>query len=347
MTRQAAKWGLLLKPISDGIKQTNVELTKVASKMIEGVLYADRFYAHDQTHWNQAMANIAVPQGIIGDFDVSPVPSVNDCVSVSAMRYYKDAANTLTGDVAVAQRVSFTRDATKNQIHTVHLIASTGSFGITSGVASVASFSSTYGADAGPALLSVPVLGVINIQAAPGAAAVVTGAEITPVLPDGTFMQERGDVPAGQIIELLGGILFNAPLLACHVGGIPRKVFATFTSQKLVLQPAADIIKGTLQETGAVIKFPAPGDKSSKAAPTGNVEWSGSIEEYVVSAQASKDFTRKRVGYLRIYRDSNNTAEYREGAVVYTTRGENPVDISAALTSTLAFTGSGPLEWNT
>lgn len=341
MARQTGKFGQVLIPLNDGALNTNVELTLEATKEIQGVTYTNRFYGHASKHWNGSKAPSFRPQGFIGSVDVSPVASVNDTVSITACQYYADNGSAQT---MAAQRQALVRDATKNQIHAITVNAATGSIGVTTGVASVASFSDTFGADAGPALLSVGKLCAVEIRLTPGAAGVVASGDICVTNLAGELVQERADVPSGEIFYLHGGVLFSSALRACHTGNIPRKVFATFYSQTAVLAALAHTTKWGVSMTSASTTLPAQGDAAANADVSGPPAWTCTFERYAVDQQLSKLMMNTRYGFVRLYRD-RNVAEYREGAVIITGLTEN-VDQGAADTEAITMTGNGPLEWN-
>ena len=346
MARKTDKMTRLVVPIDDGILNTNVELTLVASQEIEGQTFVNQMFTHVMDHWNDTIDPPSyTTQGLLEGADVSPVASVNEMVSVGRFSLVADNSGTVI--VSPGGRVSLTRDATKRQVQTITVNAATGSIGVISvisGVASVASeFSSTYGDDAGPALLSVGKLGVFNAYLVPGSSAAVAGTELSPLLPDNTtLMVEFSDIPGGEVINVLGGVLFNETLLDCHVGKIPRKVYATFRSQKFSMQRLADLLKMTINETGAVIEMPACEDIGSQAAPSDAPKRAGTLEKYAVDFKTCKMVGRKRTGFIRWYRDSNVLTKYQEIAVVWTSRAET-LDKAAASTESVGWTGNGPM----
>jgi hypothetical protein len=340
-TRQTGKWGQIMLPLNDGALSSNVELTLAASKTIQGTEYANRFFGHANTHWNQAKTMQFRIQGVVGSVDISPVASVNDTVSVGAFNYYGDDGAVMT---AAAQRQALTRDGTKNQIHMLTASIASGSIGITAGVASVASFSDTFGADAGPAYVSINKLVLAEIRLTPGSAGVVAAADINVTNLAGELVQDRSDIPTGEIYALQGGVLLSSALRGNKTAGATRKVYATFYSQMNVLAALGHTTKCSMTMSSASVEMPAQGDSAAMADVSGPPKWSGSFERYAVDSQLYELAFNTRYAFLRVYRDRTDTTKYREGAIIITGLSEN-IDQGAAILETLTFQGNGPLDF--
>ena len=336
--RQTGKFGQIMIPLNKGTLNSGVKLTLNASKKLGAYTYANRFFSSTATHWNKAENPTFVLDGLVGQVDVNPVLSVNNTVSIGIVQAYVGGVLVTTA----AQRLTLARDATKNQHHTAAVNAA-GSFAITTGVASTASFSDTYGADAGPALVSVGRMVAVDIRLTPGAAGVVAEADICVTNLAGTLIQERSDIPSGQIYALDGGVLLTDELLECHVGGVPRDVYATFYSQSNVLAPLGHTTKVSTAMTRATVELPAMCDDAADADFSGPPKWSGSFERYAVDPQMHRLAYETGYGYIRLKRNKNDT-DYREGAVLITGLSE-PIDQGSANLETVTFSGSGPLNY--
>jgi len=336
--RQTGKFGQIMIPLNEGTPNTNVKLTLAPSKKLGPYTYVKRFFGHTATHWNNANEPTFVLDGLIGEVSVKPVVSVNDTVSIGVVQAYVGGVLVTT----TAQRLTLTRDAAKNQHHTAAVNAA-GSFAITTGVASMASFSDTYGADAGPALVSIGRVVAVDIRLTPGVAAPVAEADIFVTNLAGALIQERSDIPSGQIYALDGGVLFTDALVECHVGNVPRDVYATFYSQSNVLAPLGHTTKVSTAMTRATVELPAMCDDAVEADFSGPPKWSGTFERYAVDPQMHRLAYETGYGYIRLKRNKNDT-DYREGAVLITGLSE-PIDQGSANLETVTFSGSGPLNY--
>jgi hypothetical protein len=340
--RKTGKWGKLMLPVNDGVPNTNVELTKVASQDIGGQTYANLFYAHAQTHWNKAKPITVTLQGILGEVVVTPGVAGDDVV-VGPMRYVKDDAGSILTTARTS--IALTRHATDHQQHTIQIVMASGSVVATAGTGH-SIFTDSFGGLGGP--ISVPVANLLvqNIQLEPlSVATVVTGTEIGNglTLTTGVLVQERADMPTFEIIPLDGGVLLTAIPLACHVGAVGRKVYATFYSQKTCLDTAAHTTKWSTSTSNPVTTMPAQGDTGVEADSSGAGTTTGSFELYATSELLNKLVVNKKRGYVRLYRDRNET-QYREAAVIFTSIGDS-CDQGAAMLETVAFTVDKNIEW--
>jgi hypothetical protein len=340
---KTGRYGKIQAPVNDGILFTNVALTKVASITIGNKVYVNRFFQHASGYWNgnPAYKPTFRLQGIIGEASITPT-GVNNEVSVNGFNYYKDngAVQTAAADASV----TVTRPAgAVAKWNLIILTLSTGAISAVAGTdAADATFLNTFGTGAGqiPVVTSDQIIiGAVKLTSS--SAAAVSPSEITYVDGNNVLLQERSDIPGGKENLLEGGVMFDQALLACHTGGTTRAVYATFYSQESVLADVADLINWKLSSSSGVTTMPGKGDNPAYAEVSSTETTTGSVSKYMVG-RGMFDLFRKRVGYLKLFQDDRDSAEYYEAAVVWSSFDEN--NDESAIVNNLNFTVNGFLE---
>jgi hypothetical protein len=338
--RKTGNFGQLVLPVGDGTTSTNVALTKSASKTINGTTYTDRFFGHAMTHWNPAKPMSVSLQGILGSVDITPTASNNE-VSTSAFQYKKDNSGVQTA--AADASVTVVRPGS-GKVNWNLIIAdlATGAITAVQGTDGDAHVD-TFDAAGGPPLVAVDKIIVGAVKFTSSTAGVVLPSEITISLSTGALIQERADLPAQEIIPLDGGVLLSEALPACHTGPLPRKAYATFTSQKNFLATVGHTTKWTFSGTRPVVSLPAQNDISASKAPSGPMDTKGTFARFATDADMFKLAYHKGQGYVKMYPDKNETG-YFEAAVVITSFGQG-AEMGAGSMTDLSFDVNGNIEW--
>jgi len=342
MERKTGKYGTVLVPQSSGVLMSNVELELVASKEIMGEIYANRFFAKTGAFFNGEKPLSVRLQGIIGAASIMPA-SGDDKAASSAFNLFKDAG--AKTPVAANAAVAISRAATGKTCWNLIVVntdtAVVSAVKGTDGDALVESF----GAEAGKIPLAQEDEIVLGVVKAPNGAAPVTQADILYRLSDGTALQERSDAPKFDVLHILGGVLLQDELLACHDNGagvaVPRKVYATYWDMDLI--ELGHTTKWSLAASNPTTKMPAQNDLVAPATPSGPPEWSGDFERYAVDPALFKLTFNIRFAIVKLYQD-RNVEEYFMGAVIVKDWGQS-CDQAGAIMDTLSFEGTGVLEW--
>ena len=350
------RYGKLKSAINDGVAFTNQALTPVASKVIGGKTYTNRFVTlPGQTHWNknpEKKATFCI-QGIIGETTVTP-GAANDKISVGALSYYKDNTRTngvLTVSTAAANTaVAVTRPSAGTAIWVAILLdIAAGTFSALSGkevtgtrTALVSEFGDPSSGTAGAMpLVGVDKLIVCMVKVDSNSAALFSASDITYVDDNGRLIQERSDIPNAQEILLEGGVLLGEALLPCHTGAIGRVVYASGYSQVTSLSDVADLINWKISVSRGVTSMPGKGDAPPGKEIGSGEDVSGSASFYQ-TGRSRFDLFRKSGGYVILYPDSRDTTQYFEGAAIFSSFDENNDD--GAMVNNINFGIDGFLE---
>jgi len=165
------------------------------------------------------------PNGVITGGAVTPgVSTTNDKVDVAALTVYLAGVKTT---VAAALDQTITRGATTNIciINSI-TISSAGAVAVIAGTATTA-FSETRGADGGPPFIPVGSVEIAQVRLSSITAAAITAEQIYAV--PGTHL-ERYDYPLFEEDYATGTVSFNTALPLSHTGGVPKKVYASYSA---------------------------------------------------------------------------------------------------------------------
>lgn len=342
MARITGKRGELWIPTGDGISLSNQALTKNATKTIQGVAYANRFYGtSSRTAWNRSKGMSARLQGIVGEASITP-GTANDTVDVSAFTFYRDNGAAVS---VAAQTVTLSRAAAGAQWHMLVTSVTGGVSAVAGKVsASTSAFVDTWDAVAGPAYISTDETLIGAVKLTPGSAGPVAAGDITYSLASGTLIQERSDIPGFAILPMEGGVLLNEALLGCHTAGAARTVYASFYNQYPLVTKIGDVDTWSLSGSSNTVSMEAMGDYAAETDFSGPVTWSGSFSRfYVGDARAWDTAMERRTAIVRLYPDSESSSVYYEGAIIISSWGVS-VGVGAAVKENISFNGDGNLE---
>lgn len=340
--RKTGNFGQIYLPLNEGVAVVNAVLTLSASKTIQGQAYAKRFHGHASTHWNRGKGITLALQGLLGEASITPA-SGNDAVQTPVLGYLKD--NTGAQTAAADTSVSVTRPASgKKNWNLVVLDMDDGTISAVAGTDGDA-HSDVFDAAGGPPLVATDKIIIGGVKLSGNTAAPIAADEIVYSLSNGTLLQERADMPSlDNILPMEGGVLLPEALLECHTGGIPRKIYASFYSQKNSLAAVGNTQKWSLSGSRNTTEMQAQGDVSAQSEISGPMTWSGSMSRFAVDAEMFKLAFYRGTGFVKLFRDRNVPTEYYEGAVIISNWDENN-DIGAACVNNLQFKGDGNLEW--
>lgn len=342
--RRTGKSGEFWAPFGDGLAYVNQALTVVASKTIQGVAYAKRFFATAaRTAWNRAKTLTVRLQGVVGEVTIRP-SATNDTVIVSVASLHKDN----TGAQARTEHsVLLTRAAAGAQWHMIWLDHGSDAAGVTAGAlnAGVATFSETFGVDSGPALIAVDKTLVGAVKLTPGAAGPVLASDIVYTLSDGTLLQERSDLPTFVRLPMEGGILLESALLECHTGPAPRKAYADFNDMYPLIGKVGHMEKVSLGGSSDTTIMEAMGDTAPEADFNGPPKSNGSASRFnVLDGVAFALAMQRRVGIIRVKPDgASNPNVYYEAAVLVKSWGTE-IGVGSKIMENMSFDIDGNLE---
>jgi len=205
-------------------------------------------------------------------------------------------------------------------------------------------FNDTFGAAGGPAYIPADNILIGATKLVGGAAAVVTQAEITQQLSNGTPLVERYDIPSYDTIPLEGGVLFQKALLACHTSNTTAQVFASYYDLYSQVTKLGDVDGWDLTKDQSTVELEAMNDLSPLVDFSGAGKFSGKFSRfYVQDDTAWKLGVTVGVAYIRLYPDSDDSTRYWEG-VALIPGWSTAASITAGIKENLSFIGYGAFE---
>lgn len=345
--RITGKNGEFWAPAGDGISLDNQALSVNATKKIQGIDYASRFYGTSaRTAWNRAKATPVMLQGFAGEVTITPGTAV-DTVVVSTNTFHKDASGVQS--VTATQTLTLTRAtvASTVQIHMISQVMSTGVAEITVGTIATGTISvDTFGTVGGNALIPVANLLIGRVILVSGAAAVVTASELANAYSTsaGVLLQERSDVPGFTILPLEGGVLLNEALLICHAGTLARKLYADFYDQYPLVTKMGDLENININGSSDTVVMQAMGDYAPQSDFSGPPKSSGTASRFYVSdTRLFALAMQRRAGIIRIVPDNEAPTVFFEAAIKVKSWGIG-IGVGSAIKENFAFDIDGNLE---
>jgi len=185
----------------------------------------DTTFTSSASLWSKrsGYAPVVRPNGLLTGGVITPHPTDNDKVSISAMTLNLNGVVTTVS----ATTATITRGlSTDTHNITSITVNSSGAVAAVSGTDSTA-FSETRAAAGGPPLIATTSVEIGQVRTTSVTAAKVTAAEIFQVV--GTHT-ERADYPLYTINHSAGSVTFLAALPEIHTGSVPKAVHASFAA---------------------------------------------------------------------------------------------------------------------